>query len=77
MARGERTRARSYPHKFKFQVVLELLQGEQTVGQLAKSYNVHPHSILKVIQRSHQLWGLALLRTTRAPKSSGIRQVSG
>ena len=29
----------------------------------------------KVIQRLHQLWGLALLRTTRAPKPSGIRQV--
>jgi hypothetical protein len=29
----------------------------------------------KVVQRLHQLWGLALLRTTRAPKPSGIRQV--
>jgi transposase-like protein len=36
-----------YPPKFKFQVVLELLQGEQSVGQLAKSYDVHPNSILK------------------------------
>jgi len=27
------------------------------------------------VQRLHQLWGLALLRTTRAPKPSGIRQV--
>lgn len=39
--------ARSYPPKFKFQIVLELLQGEQSVGQLAKSYDVHPNSILK------------------------------
>ena len=39
--------AKSYPAKFKFQIVLELLQGEQSVGQLAKSYNVHPNSILK------------------------------
>lgn len=39
--------AKSYPPKFKFQIVLELLQGEQSVGQLAKSYNVHPNSILK------------------------------
>ena len=39
--------AKSYPPKFKFQIVLELLQGEQTVGQLAKAYNVHPNSILK------------------------------
>lgn len=29
----------------------------------------------KVVQRLHQLWGLALLRTTRVPKPSGIRQV--
>jgi transposase len=47
MAQGERTMAKSYPPKFKFQVVLELLQGEQSVGQLAKSYDVHPNSILK------------------------------
>lgn len=39
--------AKSYPPKFKFQIVLEFLQGEQTVGQLAKAYNVHPNSILK------------------------------
>ena len=38
---------KSYPPKFKFQIVLELLQGKQSVGQLAKSYNVHPNSILK------------------------------
>ena len=39
--------AKRYPPKLKFQVVLELLQGEQTAGQLAKSYDVHPNSILK------------------------------
>ena len=39
--------AKRYPPKFKFQVVLELLQGEQSVGQLAMSYDVHPNSILK------------------------------
>jgi hypothetical protein len=33
----ERTMPKRYPPKFKFQVVLELLQGEQSVGQLAKS----------------------------------------
>jgi transposase len=43
----ERTMPKRYPPKFKFQVVLELLQGEQSVGQLAKSYDVHPNSILK------------------------------
>lgn len=39
--------AKRYPPKLKFQIVLELLQGEQSVGQLAKSYNVHPNSIVK------------------------------
>ena len=39
--------AKRYPPKFKFQIVLELLQGEQSVGRLAKSYDVHPNSILK------------------------------
>ena len=39
--------AKRYPPKFKFQIVLELLRGEQSVGQLAKSYGVHPNSILK------------------------------
>lgn len=38
---------KSYPPRFKFQVVMELLQGEQSVGQLAKTYNVHANSILK------------------------------
>ncbi len=28
-----------------------------------------------MVQRLHQLWGLALLRKTRAPKPSGIRQI--
>jgi len=39
--------AKRYPPKLKFQVVLELLQGQQSVGQLAKSYDIHPNSILK------------------------------
>lgn len=134
--------AKSYPPKFKFQVVLELLQGEHSVGQLAKSYSVHPNSVLKwkrqllengpqvferdnsaaeyeariaqleqllgkkeveiarehseygyrrtttelretygqqvnhkVVRRLHALWDLALLRTTRKPKRSAIRQL--
>ncbi len=39
--------AKRYPPKLKFQIVLELLQGKQSVGQLAKSYRVHPNSIVK------------------------------
>ena len=39
--------AKKYPPKLKFQVVLELLQGEKTVGQIAKAYGVHPNSVHK------------------------------
>jgi len=33
-----------YPPKLKFQVVMELIQGEKTPGQVAKAYGVHPNS---------------------------------
>lgn len=39
--------AKRNPAKLKFQVVLELLQGDKTVGQIAKAYGVHPNSINK------------------------------
>jgi transposase-like protein len=39
--------AKRYPAKLKFQVILELLQGEKTIGQIAKAYGVHPNSIHK------------------------------
>ena len=34
-----------YSPKLKFQVVLELLQGEKTAGQIAKMYGAHPNSV--------------------------------
>ena len=39
--------AKSYPPKLKFQIVLEALKGERTVGQIAKAYGVHPNSVNK------------------------------
>ncbi|MGM0628104.1 MAG: transposase [Candidatus Fermentibacterota bacterium] len=33
-----------YPSELKFQVVLELLEGE-SIGRLARAYGVHPSSI--------------------------------
>ena len=39
--------AKRYPAKVKFQVVLELLQGEKSVGQVAKAYGVHPNTANK------------------------------
>jgi transposase-like protein len=35
---------KSYSPKLKFQIVLELLQGDKTAGQVAKAYGVHPNS---------------------------------
>lgn len=35
---------RNYSPKLKFQIVLELLQGEKSLGQVAKAYGVHPNS---------------------------------
>ena len=35
---------KSYSPKLKFQIVLELIQGDKTPGQIAKAYGVHPNS---------------------------------
>jgi len=35
---------KSYSPKLKFQVVMELIQGDKTPGQVAKAYGVHPNS---------------------------------
>lgn len=37
--------ARRYSPRLKFQVVLEMLKGENEVGPIAKAYGVHPTSI--------------------------------
>jgi transposase-like protein len=31
-----------YSAEFKFQVILEVLKGSKTIGQIARSYGVHP-----------------------------------
>ena len=36
---------RRYTAKFKFQVILELLKGSKTIGQIARAYSVHPITI--------------------------------
>lgn len=37
-----RNLGKHYTARFKFQVVLEVLKAEKTMGQLAKAYGVHP-----------------------------------
>ncbi len=44
----------------------------RTTTELHESYQEHVNH--KVVQRLHRLWGLTMLRTTRVPKPSGIRQ---
>ena len=45
--------AKRYSPKLKFQVVLELLKGDNTPAQISRTYNVHPNSA--------GLWKRALL----------------
>ena len=37
--------AKRYSPKLKFQVVLEVLTGDKTVGQVARAYGIHPNSV--------------------------------
>ena len=37
--------AKRYTAKFKFQVVMEVLTGEKSTGQVAKVYGVHPNTV--------------------------------
>ena len=70
-----------YGEKYaRLQVMLEEIARQhpeygyrRTTTELHETYRERVNH--KVVQRLHQLWGLALLRTTRAPKPSGIRQV--
>jgi len=36
---------KKYSPKLKFQVVLEALSGEETPGQIAREYGIHPNSV--------------------------------
>lgn len=44
----------------------------RTTSELQDTYGEHVNH--KVVQRLHRLWGLSLLRSTRSPRPSGIRQ---
>lgn len=58
MARGNR---RSYTGKLKFQVVLEVLRGSKTMGQVARAYGVHPITITnwkkEFMQKGSEIFG--------------------
>lgn len=70
-----------YEEKYDYlQTVLEEIAREhpehgyrRTTAELRETYQLPINH--KVVQRLHRNWGLALLRTTRTPKPSGIRRV--
>lgn len=37
--------AKRYSPKFKFKVVMELLEGNKSTAQVAKAYSVHPNTV--------------------------------
>ena len=37
--------AKRYSARFKFQVVMEVLTGDKSPGQVAKAYGVHPNTV--------------------------------
>ena len=37
--------AKRYSPKLKFRLVLEVLTGDKTVGQVARAYGIHPNSV--------------------------------
>jgi transposase-like protein len=37
--------AERYSPTFKFQVAMELLEGDKSAGQVAKAYGVHPNTV--------------------------------
>ena len=39
--------AKRYLPKLKFQIVLEVMKRDKSVGQIAKAYGVHPNSVNK------------------------------
>ena len=51
---------KKYPPKLKFQVVLEVLTGEKSVGQVAKIYGVHPNSVngwkQGLLEKGHEIF---------------------
>lgn len=39
-------KVKRYSAKFKFQVVVEMLTGERTLAEIARTYKLHPNSLL-------------------------------
>ena len=50
-----------YTAKFKFQVILEVLRGTKTIGQIARAYGVHPITVThwkrEFMEKSPEIFG--------------------
>ena len=50
-----------YTAKFKFQVILEVLRGTKTIGQIARAYGVHPITVIHMkrefMEKSPEIFG--------------------
>ena len=68
--------AKRYPPKFKFQVMLEVLRGTKTMGQIARSYGVHPITIIhwkkEFMEKGPELFGQ---RTTIHEYEKKVREL--
>jgi transposase-like protein len=68
--------AKRYTPKFKFQVMLEVLRGTKTIGQIAQAYGVHPITIIHwkkgFIEKGPELFGQ---RTTIHEYEKKVREL--
>ncbi|MBD3278345.1 MAG: transposase [Candidatus Aegiribacteria sp.] len=63
---------KTYSGKLKFQVVMELLQGNSSTGQIAKAYGIHPNTVTN--WKSHfQQHGHEIFESDRSRNDSDKR----
>lgn len=72
---------RQISSKLKFQVVLEALKGEKTIGQIAKAYGVHPVSVglwkKQFIERGTELFDSSGKRDQAERRIAELEQLLG
>ena len=77
MPRGKRRQSA----QTKLKAVLELLKGERTVAQIARSYGVHPNSVASwkdtLLQRGAEIFAPAAERSDCEKKIAELEQLIG
>ncbi len=73
--------AKAYSPKLKFQVVLELLKGDQIIGQVAKAYGIHPNTALNwketFLEKGPELFGKDSTVAEYEKRMSQLEQLLG